>query len=177
MSLAPDASFITIARIARTRGIRGELLADYHTDFPERFDLLEAVWLEFPDGSRERFILESVWEQKGRPVFKFAGVETIPDAQRLVGAWVQVDAREAVELPEGTYFDHDLIGCEVVTVTGERVGTVRDVMRLAGNHQLVVQGVSGEFMVPATDAICQAVLVKEKRIVVDLPEGLIDLNP
>jgi 16S rRNA processing protein RimM len=169
-------SFVTIARIVRPRGKRGEVVADSYTDFPERFSLLQEVWLDFAGRSRIRIALESVWEHKGRPVLKFAGIDSISAAETLVGAWVQVEAADSVPLPEGTYFDHELTGCTVVDLSGHELGTVFDVLRLSGNHQLVVRGAAGEFMIPATEAICREISIADKRIVVDLPAGLMDLN-
>ncbi len=168
--------FVSIARIVRTRGIRGELVAESYTDFPERFSLVDAVWLEFADGSRERYAVERIWEHKGRPVLKLTGVDSISAAQRLVGAWVQVEEAEAVTLPAGTYFDHDLVGCVVVGRGGRILGRVADVLRLSGNRQLVIRGESGEFMVPVAADVFREISIPDKRIVVDLPEGLVDLN-
>jgi 16S rRNA processing protein RimM len=168
--------FITVARIARTRGNKGEVLADSHTDFPERFSLLEEVWLEFPDRTRAQMSLERVWEHKGRYVFKFQGVDTISEAERLAGAWIQVASAEAVVLPEGTYFDHDLVGCTVVSASGEELGSVAEILRIAGNHQLVVRGIRGEFYIPAAGGFCREIFLEDRRIVVELPEGLMDLN-
>ncbi len=176
MEQAAQPSFIAIARIVRTRGNRGEVLADLHTDFPARFDSLEQVWLEWPDGSRECLRLEESWEHKGRRVLKFSGIDSISSAERLAGAWLKVEAASAATLPEGTYFDHDLIGCSVWSTAGEELGTVREVLRISGNHQLVVDGRHGEFMVPVASGFCTEISVAEKRILVDLPEGLIDLN-
>ncbi len=176
MDQAAQPSYIVVARIVRTRGNRGEVLADLYTDFPARFDSLENAWLEWPDGSRERVRLEASWEHRGRRVLKFAGTDSISSAERLVGAWLKVEAEKAVALPEGTYFDHDLIGCLVRNVAGEELGTVKEVLRIAGNHQLVVAGRLGEFMLPAASGFCLEISVAEKRILVDLPEGLIDLN-
>lgn len=169
-------SHIAIAKIVRTRGNRGEVLAELHTDFPARFQHLDKVWLEFPDRRRQRMTLELSWPHQGRQVLKFAGIDTIDAAERIVGAWVQVDVSQAVPLPEGTYYDHDLVGCAVRTLSGEHVGRVEDVLRIKGNTQLVVRGRRGEFLVPATAAICQVISIERKEILVDLPEGMIDLN-
>jgi 16S rRNA processing protein RimM len=169
-------SFIVIARIVRTRGNRGEVLADLYTDFPARFDSLADVWLEWPDGSRKIVKVENTWEHKGRRVLKFEGIDSISSAERLPGAWLMVEFRNAVPLDEGTYFDHDLVGCTVNSTGGEELGTVKEVIRITGNNQLLIMGKHGEFMVPAVDGICREVSIERKRIVVDLPEGLIDLN-
>lgn len=176
MEQGARASYLNVAKIARTRGIRGEVLADLHTDFPERFQELTDVWLEFPDGSRRRMTLENSWPHQGRQVLKFAGVDDIDTAEKFAGAWVQIETREAVTLPEGTYFDHDLVGCSLRSLAGEELGRVEQVLRIAGNSQLVVRGRSGEFYVPAIEAFCKSVSIDRKEILVDLPEGLIDLN-
>jgi 16S rRNA processing protein RimM len=171
-----QSSFIAIARIARTRGNRGEVLADLYTDFPERFNALEKVWLEFPDGRRIRIDVEETWEHKGRRVFKFAGSDNISAAEAFVGCWVQVPAEQAVELPEGTYFDHDLVGCSVRDTGGNNLGVVDEVLRIAGNSQLVVKGPDREHLIPAVESICIRISIKEKQIIIDPPEGLMDLG-
>ncbi len=176
--MAPDAppSFIAVARIARTRGNRGEVLADLYTDFPDRFKLLNEVWLTTDSGRRERLILEESWEHKGRRVLKFAGVDTITAAESYVNCWVEIPADRAMPLPEGTYFDHDLIGCSVEDVRGNAVGVVSEVLHIAGTSQLVVKCFDREFLVPAVENICVRISPGEKQIVIDPPEGLMDLN-
>jgi 16S rRNA processing protein RimM len=169
-------SYIAIARVARTRGNRGEVLADSYTDFPDRFLSLSKVWIALADGTREQLALESSWEHSGRQVLKFAGIDSISSAERLVGAWIEIEAGQAAKLPEGTYFDHDLIGCTVRDVSGKHLGTVKEVLRITGNHQLVVENEGQEYMIPAVPGICKDVSIAEKLIRVDLPKGLMDLN-
>ncbi len=170
-------SYLAVAYIVRTRGNRGEVLADLHTDFPARFNQLEEVWLAFPDHSRRCFRLQECWEHKGRQVLKFWGVDSISAAEALVGAWVEVESRDAVILPEGTYFDHDLTGCRVVDQSGRDLGIVKEILRIEGNNQLVVGIGTGEYLIPAKEGICKEISIPEKRITVELPEGLMDLNP
>ena len=177
--MSADASFIAIARIARTRGNRGEVLADLYTDNPDRFDDLEEVWLEFDDGRRQaRTIkkLEDVWDHKGRKVLKFEGVDTISDAEAWVGCWVMIPADQAVKLPHGTYFNHDLVGCTVRGLDGTPIGTVSGILGIADNAQLIVRGGSREYLVPAVKSICVEVSIPDKRIIIDPPEGLMDLG-
>jgi 16S rRNA processing protein RimM len=174
-----DTSFIAIARIARTRGNRGEVLADIYTDNPDRFDDLGEVWLEFDDGRRQartRKKLEDVWDHKGRKVLKFEGVDTISDAEAWAGCWVMVPADQAMELPEGTYFNHDLVGCAVSGIDGTPIGTVSEVLDIADNAQLVVRGGGREYLIPAVKNICVEVSIPDKRILIDPPEGLMDLG-
>ncbi len=176
MELVDQPSHIAIARIARTRGNRGEVLADLYTDFPERFDSLREVWLAFADGSRERLIVEETWAHKRRQVLKFAGTDSISSAERLVGAWVEVEASQAMVLPEGTYYDHELVGCIVRNSEGQELGVVAEILRIAGNSLIIVRGDRGEIMIPAAGGYYKKVSVGQRLIVVDLPEGLMDLN-
>jgi 16S rRNA processing protein RimM len=169
-------SFIAIARIARTRGNRGEVVADLYTDFPDRFNALEEVWLEFYDGRKQRVALEDCWEHKGRRVFKFAGVDSISSAEGYVGCWIVIPSDQAVQLPEGTYYDHDLMGCSVQDIRGNRLGIVGDILHIAGNSQLVVKDLNREYLIPAVESICIRVSIVGKQILVDPPEGLMDLN-
>jgi len=169
-------SHIAIARILRPRGNRGEVLVELHTDFPARFSHLNRVLVEFPDGRRECLDIERCWEHQGRQVLKFASINSISDAEKLVGAWIEVEADGVVTLPEGTYWDHDLVGCLLRNRSGERLGVVTDILRIAGNDQLIVSSENGEFMVPVAAAICLEISIACKEILVELPEGLMDLN-
>ncbi|MBN1566978.1 MAG: 16S rRNA processing protein RimM [Acidobacteria bacterium] len=176
--MAQDAqpSFITIARIARTRGNRGEVLADLYTDFPDRFNLLSEVWLVPESGSRQLVAVDSTWEHKGRLVLKFAGVDSISAAEHYVGCWIEIPVEQAMPLPEGTYYDHDLIGCSVLDTGGNEIGMVVEVLHFAGNNQLVIKHLDKEFLIPAVESICLKISIKEKQILVDPPEGLMDLG-
>jgi 16S rRNA processing protein RimM len=169
-------SHIAIARILRPWGNRGEVLAELHTDFPTRFSLLNRVWVEYPDKRRAHLEIESCWEHQGRQVLKFSSCDSIGDAEKLAGAWIEIEGVQTLPLPEGTYWDHDLIGCALRDRSGKILGVVTDVMRIAGNHQLVVTDGNHEFLVPVVAAICREISVARKEIMVDLPEGLTGLN-
>ena len=171
----PEFGTIAVARIARARGIRGEVVADYHTDFPGRFGRVAEVWLTL-QGRRERRSVEEAWDHNGRLILKLVGIDTVEAAGALAGAWVEVARSEAVELPEGSYYDHDLVGCTVVDTHGRELGRIKDVLRLAGNHQLVVEHEGEEYWIPARAELCTEISLEARRVVVDLPEGLIDLN-
>ena len=176
--MAPEESFsfITIARIVKTRGNRGEVLVDSLTDFPDRFDALEQVWLAFSDGPQEKIRLDFTWEHKGRRILKFEGIDSISSAEKLVGCLVQVPKEQAVRLPRGTFFDHDLVGCSVENRQGHYLGVVDSVLRIPGNSQLVVKNLGKEVLVPAVESICTHISIDEKRIIIDPPEGLMDLD-
>ena len=176
MGPAEPSPRITVARIVRTRGNKGEVLVDSFTDFPERFDILKEVWLEFGNRDLQKATVESTWEHKGRRILKFAGYDSISASEKLIGCLVQIPGEQAVELPEGTYFDHDLIGCSVKDIHGNYLGVVENILRISGNNQLVVKDLDKEVLIPAVESICTRISIKKKQIIVDPPEGLMDLD-
>lgn len=165
---------VSVAMVVRARGLRGEVVAEVLTDFPERFEGLRDVQAVLPDGTRRELKIERFWFQKGRLVLKFEGVDTVDAAEGLRNAEICVPEAEAVELEEGEFFDWQLEGCEVETVEGERVGTVRELMRTGGAEILVVEGDGGEFLIPFAESICTDVDVEAKLIRIDPPEGLLE---
>lgn len=165
---------VAIARIARTRGLRGEVVAEVLTDFPERFEHLENVLAVFANGDRRELKIERFFFQKDRIVLKFAGVDSIESGDELRDAEICIDESDAVELDDGEYFDWELEGCEVETVEGERIGVVREVMRTGGTEVLLIDGFEKELMVPFAEAICTEVDIEKKVIKVDPPDGLLD---
>src|SRR5215470_12194173 len=118
---------ISVARIARPQGHRGEVIADLLTDFPERFARLGRVYVKRADGRLLLLDLENSRMHKGRVALKFAGCDTVSGAEELRGARVMVTRDQLVELPEDTYYDFDLIGCEVSAVAGGPLGRVEEV--------------------------------------------------
>jgi 16S rRNA processing protein RimM len=169
-------SYITVAQIVRTRGNKGEVLVDLHTDFPGRFNGLKEVWLEFRNGDLQKATIDFSWEHKGRRILKFTGFDTISAAEKLIGCLVQIPMGQAVKLPEGTYFDHDLVGCSVRDIHGNYLGVVDNILRITGNNQLVVKDREKEVLIPAVGSICTRISIEKKQIIVDPPEGLMDLD-
>ncbi len=177
----PD-PFITIARIVKTQGRRGEVAAEILTDFPERFQELRRAFLESSQGPPGLLQVENVWPHKGRMVLKFSGVDSITQAQRLVGLHVLIPREERMALPPHHYYVWELRGCRVVTERDgaqSEVGTVTDVESTGGVDLLRVsrrQGQGSEVLIPLAQAICTRIDVKERTIVIDPPEDLLDLN-
>ena len=160
--------------MVRTRGLRGELIAELLTDFPERFEQLDEVIGLFADGRREELKIERFWFQNERVVLKFAGYDSIESAEKLRDAEICVPESETVELEEDEYYDFELEGCRVETLDGEPVGTVRELMRTGGTELLVVDGGEREYLVPFAESICVEVDVENKLIRIDPPEGLLE---
>jgi 16S rRNA processing protein RimM len=157
--------------------LRGELVADLLTDFPERFEELQRLVGVMPDGRIFELALEAHWFQSGRIVLKFAGYDSIEEASALVGCEFAVPESERVELPEDEYYDWELAGCRVESVAGEHLGRVREVMRTGGVEVLVVvseREATREHLIPLAEEICVEIDVENKLIRVDAPEGLLE---
>ena len=165
---------VAIARLSKPRGLRGEIVADILTNFPERFENLKTVLLVRPDGETAEIEIEKYWFQKNRIVFKFIGFDSIEAAETLRNCEICIAETEAVELEADEFFDWELEGCAVETIEGGKIGTVKELMRSGGTEILVVAGESKEYLIPFAETICTAVDVEKKLIKVDAPEGLLD---
>jgi 16S rRNA processing protein RimM len=170
---APN-DLVAIAKLVKPRGLRGEIVADVLTDFPERFESLENVIALFPNGERRELKIENFWFQKDRVVLKFDGYDSIEQAETLRNAELCVPESEAVPLDEGEFFDWELIGCAVETVEGDKLGTVKEVMRTGGTEILVIEGKGKDYLIPFAEKICTEVDVENKLIRIDPPEGLLE---
>lgn len=174
MKVADD--LIVVARVARTRGLRGEVVADLYTDFPGRFEALENVIALAPDGSRRSLQIEEHWLQGNRIVFKFADYDSIDEAKKLAGFQLAIPASERIELPKDQFYEWELAGCRVETIDGKLLGLVSEVMRTGGVEILVVAGnAGGEFLIPMAQEICVEIDIGKKVVRVDPPEGLLEL--
>lgn len=166
----PDSDWVTVAVLGRARGIRGEITA-FALSKPERYETLRDVFL-YPVGYWRQ--VESAWFHDNRLILKFHGVDTMSDAELLAGYEVRVPRGERTRLDPGEYFESDLIGCEVVEQDGGaslgQVAALRD-----GGTSGILELESG-LLIPFVRAICVAILPEARRIVVDLPAGLKELN-
>ena len=172
---------VTLARILRPRGLKGEVAAEVLTDFPERLTTLREVWLWDGAGAVRRAAVRACWLHQDRAIFHFEGCDSSNDAEKLRGWQVQVELSERVKLSPGKYFVSDLIGCEVWECSagleaGTPLGTVRDVQFTGGAPLLVVETSRGELLIPLAGEICRLIDSAARRIEVVLPEGLRELN-
>jgi 16S rRNA processing protein RimM len=144
----------------------------------ERYRGLRRVYL-FSSAEAAPFEIERVWLHRGRLIFKFRGVDSISQAERLQGAEVRVPRAERAEAPPGEYYHSDLAGCEVVERgTGERLGVVAGWQECGAAALLEVEraGTEEPLLVPFARAICVEIDLQARRILVELPEGLKELN-
>lgn len=179
----PDSAYVTVARILRPHGRRGEVAAEILTDFPDKLKELRSAYLSDGGAESKRISVRSCWLSRsrgGQAIFHFEGSDSISDAEKQVGMEVQIPLSERRILPASAYYISDLIGCEVVDLAGAALGAVSDVQftgeDVAGTPILVVDASGSELLIPLAQDICVNVDVKARRIQVALPEGLRELN-
>lgn len=167
---------VAVAKAVRTRGLRGEIVAELLTDFPERFEGLEELIAVAPDGTRSVLKLEEFWFQGERVILKFAGYETVEAAAALTGYEFAVPESERVELDEDEFYDWELVGCRVEAITGEKLGSVREVLKTGAVPVLLIETEEAgrEYLIPLAEAICVEINIEDKLIRVDPPGGLLE---
>jgi 16S rRNA processing protein RimM len=180
-----------LARIRRPQGRKGEVFAELLTDFPQKFSERKRLWLlaespvpvrqSSPQPSAPRQVeLIAHWLHKGGVVLHFSGIESISQAEELAGLLVVIPHSERAPLGEDEVYIADLEGCALVDVSGDNprpVGEIHDVDRSAGPVALlVVRGASGELLVPFAKSYLRKIDLENRRVEMDLPEGLLDLN-
>lgn len=167
---------VLVGIVARTHGNRGQVIVNSETDFAEqRFRPGATLFTRSAAVTIEPLLVTSVRFQQGRPILGLEGYASIDDAERLAGAELKIAPSEQEPLPEGMFYHHQLIGCEVVTAEGESIGRVASVEGVGGATRLVVKNARREVLIPLAQPIC-AVDVAAKRIVVTAPAGLLDVN-
>jgi 16S rRNA processing protein RimM len=165
-----------VGRVARPHGIRGQVVIDVETDFPRRRFQPGAELFVTRRGGIEALTVNTVRFQLERPVLGFAGIDTMDAAKELAGLELRVRVETLEPLPSGSYYRHDLVGCAVVTSGGATIGVVREVEGARDGSRLVVDTSAGEILVPLAAEICTGIDVAAKRVVIDPPEGLLELN-
>jgi 16S rRNA processing protein RimM len=177
VSEAGQGDCVTIAIVSRSRGNRGEVAAKDLSDGNERFTEGSRFWLKNPSGGRTEAVLESSWYHQGRLILKFAGVDSIGDAELLRGSEVQIPRSELGPPPEGEFYLDDLIGTRIVEAgSGREIGEVADVIEGGGAMLLQVRSAGREILIPFAKHICVEINPENGVIRVQLPDGLEELN-
>jgi 16S rRNA processing protein RimM len=178
----PTADLLIVGTIERPHGLRGEVVVNPFTDFPEarfvpgaRFATGRGPTPPAAPAGPDALVVEDVRWHKERPLVLFAGVESVEAAEALRGRslWISAASRPALE--PGRYYETDLVGCLVETADGP-VGRVSRVEGAPGASMLVVDASGGEVLVPLAQPICTVIDLAARRIVIDPPAGLLDLN-
>jgi 16S rRNA processing protein RimM len=167
--------FVTIAKVTKTQGRKGEVAAALLTDFPERFATRKRLFMLDRRDQRREVELEDHWFHKGGVVLKFVGVDSISQAETLIGCEIQIPRVERVQLQDDSVYVSDLVGCRV-TDSGREIGRIENVQFGAGEAPLLVVKGEKEYLIPFAAAYIQRLAPAEKRLEMKLPEGMLELD-
>jgi 16S rRNA processing protein RimM len=166
-------SRVTIGKIARVRGIKGEMVVVPLTDDPRRYFDLERVTISKEETTRE-FVIEKVRELRGKILLRLRQVENPEEAKKLVGGFVEVEKEQVVKLPAGRYFVFDLVGLEVFTTQGQRIGKIKEIISLPANDIYVIQGDEKQYDIPALKTVVKKIDIQKGEMIIEPLEGLLD---
>lgn len=171
MSGRPFADLVAIGRVVRPQGRKGEVLTEALSDRPHRFAQLRRAYVAAPGGGAREVRVTGCWAHKGRFVLKLEGVDSIDEAEGYRGLEIRIGEEELEDLPEGSYYHHQLKGLGVEDEGGLRLGTVADILETGGGAPvLVVRGPGGETLLPLVQSFIRRVDLSAGRLVVAVPE-------
>lgn len=164
--------FLEIGKIINTHGLKGEVKISAWTDYPEDFENLEYV-LTKSGNEEKRLNISGIKYQKNNLIVKFREIGSIEEAQSYKNAVLYVPKSELGELPENVYYIADLIGCEVLSETGEKIGVLWDIFSTGSNDVYDIKRENAKnLLVPIIDGVVKSVDTDNKKIVIKIPEGL-----
>jgi 16S rRNA processing protein RimM len=166
---------ITIGKAVKPFGVKGEMKIEPLTDFPGRFKGLSRVYLVSPAGKEITCPVNAVRYAGESILLKFSGYDSPEQAKALNGCLIKVPEEEVAPLPEGSYYWFELIGMEVVSESGETLGTISDIFETGSNDVYVLKRGRKELYIPATKEIIKQVDRTTKRITIHIIDGLLEL--
>lgn len=166
--------YLEVGKIINTHGLRGEVKVTSWTDFPEDFEKLEYVIAKKRSGD-EQLNIKHIKYQKNNLILKFEGIDTIEQAELYKNTVLTVPKEALGELPEGVYYIADLIGCTVFDAGDNTIGTLADVFSTGSNDVYDIKRKEKKNLyVPIIDGIIEDVDIENKKITINIPDGLED---
>jgi 16S rRNA processing protein RimM len=164
-----------VGKIVNTQGIKGEVRVISTTDFPdERFAKGSVLYLELPETKEEKILtVESHRSHKQFELLKFVDHPTINEVEKYKGGTLKVSAEQLSELEEDEFYYYEVIGCTVETVDGEEIGEIKEILSPGANDVWVIKrNGNKDLLIPYIEDVVKNVNIKEKRITIELLEGL-----
>lgn len=170
---------LIVGRVVKAHGITGEVVVDVRTDDPEsRFAPGASLRVRRRSGEQRDYVVDAARPHGARLLVRLAGVVDRDGADALRSSIFLVDTADLPEITEpDTYYDHQLEGLRVVTAAGEEIGTVTEVLHNAASELLAIRRTDGgELLVPFVAGFVPSVSLAERTVVIDPPDGLLDLD-
>jgi len=169
--MVQEESLVNIGRVITTQGSKGEVRVISLTDFPDRFQKLKKIYLVHERKQPVTTEIERTWHHKGFVILKFKGYDSISQAEELKGFFITIHKEERIKLKKDEYYIDDLIGLEVESDKGKRLGKIIDVIKNPGNDIYVVRN-DKELWIPAIKEVVKKIDLENKKIVIHMVEGL-----
>jgi len=164
--------YLTLGRIVKVHGVQGEVKVACFAECWLPFQTLEHLWVGPPEGPLRRFKLEAGREHGRDAVLKLEGVDSAEAASGLIGQEISIPRTEAPAPPSGAFYHYDILG--LLVVEGERpLGSVREILETPAHDVFVIQGPTGEWLLPATHAHIRRIDVAAGRIEIEPMTGLV----
>lgn len=168
-----EVKYLRIGKIINTHGIKGELKVLPLTDNIKRFSDLSYVLLD--DEKLYRYEVEYVHYFKGTVLLKLKGIDNVDDALKIKGYYILIERKDAIKLPEGSYFICDIIGLDVQDINKGYMGKISDVISTGSNDVYVIKQykTNKEILIPALKSVVKDIDIKSGKMVIDMPEGIL----
>lgn len=158
-----------VGKIVNTHGIRGEVKVVRISDFEERFNPGETVFIVKETGEKVKLVIDQHRFHKGFDLLHFKGYDNINDVESFKGTYLKIDESQLTELEENEFYYHEIIGCEVVTTKGEQVGVVKEILSPGANDVWVVKRNQGkDILIPYIEDVVKHVDINEKKLLLNL---------
>lgn len=168
--------YLEVGKIVNTHGVRGEIKVVPLTDDPKRFNKLKFAFIaDEVTENMQKYSFESVKYQKNFVILKLKDIDNANEAEKFRNKFIIINREDAVKLPEGSYFVCDLINSEVFDENNNRLGVLVDVLQTGSNDVYVVRDEKKkELLIPALKSVVKEISITDKKIIVELPQGLVD---
>ena len=166
---------ISFGKISKVHGLSGEVKLFPFSRQLDNISTLERIFIiKTPGSSPTELLITNRRVHKNSAVLKIKGIDSIEEAEKLVGSVVHIEDTDLIELEDDEYYWFDLIGLKVYTDKGEYVGTVESLIDRSLQSLLVVKNEEREHLIPLTEPIVQKVNLDESKIIINTVEGLLD---
>ncbi|WP_188454413.1 ribosome maturation factor RimM [Virgibacillus oceani] len=164
-----------VGKIVNTHGIRGEVKVHRISDFDERFEIGETLYLVKDNEHPIQLEIKSHRIHKGFDLISFKGLDNINDVEQYKGSKLKISENQLTDLDEDEYYYHEIIGCDVFTANGDNLGTIKEILSPGANDVWVVKQPQGkDLLIPYIRDVVKEIVVDEKKVVIDPMEGLLD---
>jgi 16S rRNA processing protein RimM len=168
--------FVLIGKVVGVHGVKGANKICSYAESLSAFKPGRPILTRDSSGRESSREINWVKPHTGTPLLAFKGVADREQAQALIGAELFIEKTDLPELEEGTYYWYDLIGLEVYTTEEEYIGRLEKIIETGSNDVYAVKKGTQELLIPALESVVLDIDLEKKRMRVDLPEGLLDIN-